>query len=151
MQEARNKIEWSLSLDEKEGWAGGAGRTWKEMLRFFYAHRYRLLWIFLRDVCVQDFVLSRWANHIFSINWIRGYCVVYSFMWQLNWIQEKVWWDAPSLPENWDVYVWCGNNLPREMWVKAASPGSKQIIKNYSSVVKIQIPCVFLQTWTTLL
>jgi len=45
---------------------GGAGRTWQQMLKFFSAHKYRLLWLFLRDKCVLDLVLSRWAKYILS-------------------------------------------------------------------------------------
>lgn len=44
-----------------------AGRTWQQMLRFFSGHRYRLLWLFLKEEYVQDFVLSRWANYILAI------------------------------------------------------------------------------------
>jgi len=36
-------------------------------LRFFSAQSYKLLGLFLRDGCVQDFALSRWANYILSI------------------------------------------------------------------------------------
>jgi len=44
-----------------------AERTWGQTLRFSSVHSYRLLWLFLRDGCVQDCVLSRWANYILSI------------------------------------------------------------------------------------
>lgn len=53
---------------------------------------------------------------LYLTDWIRGYCVVCSSILRLNWVQESVWWqDASGLPQNWDVYAWCGNNPAWEL------------------------------------
>jgi len=41
-------------------------------------HLYRLLQMFLRDGCVLGIVCL--GGQLYLINWIKGYCVVCSFM-----------------------------------------------------------------------
>jgi len=59
--------EKSFNEERRPEQGEGAGRTWRQKLRFFSAHKYRLLGLVLRDGYVQDFVLSTWTNYILSI------------------------------------------------------------------------------------
>jgi len=54
-----------------------AERTWRLMLRFLPASL-QVVINFLKDGCVLGFVCL--GGQLYLTNWIRGYCVVCSFM-----------------------------------------------------------------------
>jgi len=61
--------------------------------------------MFLRDGCVLGFVCL--GGPLYLINWVKGYCVVCSFMCRFK--CNGVWgsWSGP--PQSWDVCFWRGN------------------------------------------
>jgi len=123
-------------LDEKEGWAGekfeGRGGDWnkreeetggreREREKRWQENMagdvktpcctfYRLLQMFLRDGCVLGFLCL--GGQLYLINWIRGYCVVCSFVQRFKCKRVCDGWSGP--PQSWDVCFW-HRNLPWEL------------------------------------
>jgi len=53
--------------------------------------------MFLRDGCVLGFVCL--GGQLYLINWIRGYCVVWFFMWRIEFGR------VCGTPWSWDVFL----------------------------------------------
>jgi len=129
----RYRIEGGLSLDKKEDeqekfWRkrrrleqkgrgiGGTEREftveskWKLMLRSRSVYLQVVINVLKGWMCTGRCVCL--GGQLYPINWVKGYCVVCSFMCRFN--CNGVWggWSGP--PQSWDVCFWHGN-LPWEL------------------------------------
>jgi len=118
----KNGQEKSFREEEETGASGEAAeRTRRWMLRFLSAHLQVVMNILKGWMCTA-FCVSRWANCMLSRWAIISYqldqrllcCVFFHVAIWLNSREFVVVGDTGS-PQNWDVYVWHGGNLPWEL------------------------------------
>jgi len=65
-RKARQKKSFREAEETREG-GGGSQENMAANVKIPPCTNYRLKWLFLRDGCVQNFVMSRWADYILSI------------------------------------------------------------------------------------
>jgi len=79
--------------------------------------------MFLRDGCVQEFVCL--GGQLYLISWIRGYCVVCSFMWRFKFMRICGDWRHWATTELGCVFLaWWWQSALGTRWVERLLPGS---------------------------